>query len=36
MKYPGLSLDFEPEYLEAKEAVQFSQKILDFVKRKIS
>ncbi len=35
-RYPGLSSDFEPEYLEAKEAVQFSQKILDFVKRKIT
>jgi HEPN domain-containing protein len=34
-RYPGLSSDFEPDYEEAKEAIEYANKILDFVKRKI-
>ena len=34
-RYPGASSDFEPDYSEAKEAIEFAKTILNFVKVKI-
>jgi HEPN domain-containing protein len=34
-RYPGLSLDFEPDKLEAEQAIKDTEIILDFIKIKI-